>query len=286
LPAVSFAILFALAFVVPASAKIGLRTHSGEIVLENVELGRTYNLREARKVPFVVTNIGTSPVEVRVDVLAPRASKISSGYEAIPDLGWLSVRPDSQTLAPDENGFFDVVLRVPSDSRFAGRHYQAELWAHTGGTGMFGAGVTGQMRFSTGPGPESLQAEKRDKDMVSLDFEMRPSEFRLRGRAGKTIAGKKSLRIVNRAAGALPLEVKVVPWSDRFRLPPGYHAAPDPGWLRVSPSELIVPAGGTADVAIAATIPEKGKYAFLLQAGVDGGTNLDAYATVFVRTQE
>ena len=54
-----------------ARAVIGLSTQFVNVVMENLEPGRSYNLRELRGIPYTVKNRGDGAVDVIVEVTVP-----------------------------------------------------------------------------------------------------------------------------------------------------------------------------------------------------------------------
>ncbi len=280
----------------PSWAKIGLGSKFGEVVVENVELGATYNLRELRQVPFIITNTGDATTEVVIEITIPKKDGLKEGYEAIPDPTWVKVIPDRMTIDPKKNGFCDIILSVPNDPKYAGRHYQANIWAHTGQKYQLGVGVMGRLRFSTGPGPESLKAEKIKKYMMTLDFQMTPEDIYVNDvPQGKKMDVKestgKAIKVANFADNKLSLRLMPKSWDERFKLPEGYEPAPDPSWVTFAEEKVTVEGSAIGQGKLFITVPpdpaHKGKkYAFLVQAGVVDGMDLEVYTRVFVSVKE
>jgi hypothetical protein len=290
------ALLFVTASICPSWAKIGLGSKFGEVVVENVEPGVTYNLRELRQVPFIITNTGDASMDVSVEITIPKAGTVKDGYEAIPDPTWVKVIPDHMSIDPKKNGFCDIILQVPNDPKFAGRHYQANIWAHSGEKYQLGVGVMGRLRFSTGPGPESLKAEKLKKYMLTLDFQMTPDDIYVNDvPQGQKVDVKettgKTIKVANFADNKLALRLTPKGWDDRFKLPDGYEPCPDPSWITFADDKVTVEGSAIGQGKLFVTVPPdekyKGKkYAFLVQAGVVDGMDLEVYTRVFVSVKE
>ncbi len=275
-------------------AGIGIMTRFGDIVLENMKPG-VYNLRQLKNLPYVVTNPGQAKVEVLVDVVVP--DKTQEGYEPIPDPSWVQVVPNQFVLEPGQNHFSDVVLTVPEDPKYQGRHFQATLWAHTVGTGFTAAGVNSRLRFSVGTvGPEALQREKKRKAMLTLDFDLKPETVRVRVPAGRAAdlkaLARASLKLTNRAEDPLKVRVISLPWQPQFSLPADYEPAPDPAWLTLGPETALVKGLTIGEFVPTVRIPagpeHAGKnYAFLVKAEVvaEKSVPVEVYSRILVSVE-
>ncbi|MDE2237811.1 MAG: hypothetical protein KGK30_07970, partial [Elusimicrobia bacterium] len=132
----------------PARAVIGLAARFGDVVLENVAPGRTYNLREAAHVPFGMQNIGDAPVTIEVDFSFPSKAQLSKNYEPIPDPSWLKAIPNTLTIGPHSIGFFDLLLSVPDDPKLKGKNFEVMVTGRMKGSGMLALAVENKIRFS------------------------------------------------------------------------------------------------------------------------------------------
>jgi len=288
------AALLALAAVSPARAVIGLASRFGDVILEGVQPGRTYSLREAARVPLGVENRGDAETEVIIEFSKPREGNNSKDYESIPDPSWLKAVPDRLTLAPHSVGFFDLLLTVPDDPKLLKRHFQVQVRARSGGTGMLGVAVENRVRFSVGPGPESVAAEKKKKAMQRLDFDVTPRELYLVdvpvGKAWDARKeAKKSIRVANYAPDPLTVLMTSEAWDERVPLPEGYAKIPDPSWIRMKTSTISVGTDEIVQASVVVQIPDKpenrGKrWASMIRTGLTTGFWLDAPVKVFLET--
>ena len=67
----------------------GLRTQLGEVVIENLQIGQTYNLKQLANVRLIVTNTSDYSVDLRMDVQLPDSSELRKGAEPVPDTSWV-----------------------------------------------------------------------------------------------------------------------------------------------------------------------------------------------------
>lgn len=278
----------------PAYAKLGLAMRFGELVIEHAQVGRTYNLREALGLPLGVENRSTVEVEVLIEVEPPAPGTLAEGYEPIPDPAWLTALPRSMRIGAESVGFFDLLLTVPDDPKLVGRHFQAKVRARMGGTGFFGVGIENKLRFSVGPGPESLAEERKRKGMQRLDFDITPRDLYLSevplGRPYDAQAeSKKSLRAANFAPEPLELRLQSAAW-DGHQPPPGYVPIPEPAWVGFRSSTVTVGPDAIERIVPVIRIPDapehRGKkYAALVRTGLASGFWLDAPIRIYVATQ-
>src|SRR2546423_1183542 len=99
------AAMFAFALAVacgpgPPGAEVGIGARFGDLVRENVEPGRTYNLREVAHVPLGIENRGDAETEISVDFERPSEAGLSKGYEPVPDPGWFKSIPTRVRVGP------------------------------------------------------------------------------------------------------------------------------------------------------------------------------------------
>lgn len=293
----SIACLIALAIVGEQPGwSMGLAARFGEIVVENAEIGRTYNLRETLKIPLGIENRSEGPIEVEVIFLQPPEKLLNQNYEVIPDPNWLRALPDRMVIGPNAQGFFDLLLTIPNDPSLNGRHFQATVKARTSGnTGLFGLAIENKLRFSIGPGPEALKEEKRQKAMAQLDFDVSPkSLYVMEVEAGKKTDVKKSqnkvIRVANYSPDPLPIQLTSVEWDKRMYLPAGYEPIPDPSWISFKSSSKDIKGEEIAVFEMVVLVPDDEKYkgkkfAGLVRTGLSTGFWLDAPVSVFINVK-
>lgn len=109
----------------------GLRCSFGEVVVNNLKIGRSYSLKELANLPLVVTNTDDKPCIVRVDALVPGEGELKQGALAIPAATWASAQPDSFALAPGEARPVELMLSIPDDPALFGKKFEVIYWSHT-----------------------------------------------------------------------------------------------------------------------------------------------------------
>lgn len=274
----------------PIDAGIALTSQFIDVVLEGLKPGRSYNIRELRGIPYTVKNAGTAPMEVQVEPVAPSSGSTPSPYEPVPDPNWLSLTPARFRLSPGEPGFADLTINIPDDPSLIGKHYMGQIWAHTTGRSFLAVGVTSNVRFSIGKGPETLAEESRQKQMVDLNYDLWPAALHvLKAKVGgydAKVEEKKSFKLTNRAEKELVVVLKATPWRESLvPLPAGYTKTEDLSWVRFEPATVTVDPESLQEVRVALDVPESlrgKKTAFLVQLTLPIGTIISEAHRVYV----
>jgi len=104
-----------------------------------LSIGQTFDLKDDNDTPLVITNTGTEPVTVKINVIIPRKKDMVRGYEPIPDTGWVTPAETEITIPVKGKVPVDVTIEIPNEEKYKGKAYHASIWAHTvGGQAIFG----------------------------------------------------------------------------------------------------------------------------------------------------
>ena len=270
---------------------IGLSTRFVDVAIEGIELGKEQNLLELRSLPYRVTNRGDAAAEVLVSALTPSRKETPPPFEPLPSADWVRLEPDRFRLEPGETGESAVILRIPGDTRYAGRHFEAVLWARTMGSGLLSAGVKSKLRFSIGKSPATLAEERRQKSLSELDFVIEPTVLQVSdARAGKYDVKKrerKVFEVTNRSQQTLELVLRPAKWP-RSALPAGYEAVEDLSWVRILPERVKVKRNRSKTVKLVLAVPEslKGrKVAFAVELSLPSGMLVSVKNRVLVEVR-
>ena len=98
----------------------GLSTGLGEVVVENLQVGQTYSLKELANLRLFVTNNSDDSVALKMDILSPDSSELKKGSRPIPDISWLKLSRDTFVLGPNEIALSDITLSIPDENRYLG----------------------------------------------------------------------------------------------------------------------------------------------------------------------
>ena len=136
----------------PAMAA-GLSTTFVDVLLKDVVVGEATIAHDQTGRDLVITNVGSSPVHVRVDALVPSKGELRDKALAIPEAGWVSIHPESLDIPPSGQGKFQIVIQVPAKRSIKGKQYQVMIWSHAesvkGGGVSFNTALLSRLRFTT-----------------------------------------------------------------------------------------------------------------------------------------
>ncbi len=278
---------------------LGLGTKLGEVIMENVQMGQTYNLREHKNVPLILVNTGDENISVACEVEIPQTTELKPGYDPIPIPDWIKVIPNNiSNIAPKENVACDVIITIPEDKKYVGKSYQAMIWSHSMNDQFLGVGVLSRICFTVGAkAPETVQKEKQTKRMVNLDLELTPSSIYITDlELGKKVDVRKrlnrTLKVVNKGNDTINLKFDSTGIWERIQLTTGYDRAPDPKFMKVEPKKLRIKPNSISELKIYITIPDKQEYkdkkwTFMVIGQVDGEeVPLELTSKVYVTTMK
>lgn len=289
-----------LVFVAAAGAQAGgLSTQLGEVVIENLQVGQTYNLKQLANLRLTVTNDCDDTVALKMDILLPDSSQLKGGAKRLPDTSWVRLSQDSFILGPSEKASSDIVLSIPNDDQFLGQKFQVAIWSHTvnfGSKGMLiGYGLESRVIFTT----DTVRAKKGEfvkSSNASVDLALEPEAIYLDDvELGTTydleIGKRQVLSITNRSDKAQTFRLQSLKVSNSATtLTEGYEDAPDASYLRFSENEFALPPHGTKEVKVYLYFPRLMEYsgkrfmfvvrAFSAGTKVSAGVYSRAYASI------
>lgn len=279
----------------------GIATTFADIILENLQIGESYNLRALKNCPMVITNRENETVDVTIDVEIPTGD-IKPGYEPIPDASWVQVLPAKYRLGPFEKGFSDIIITIPKDEKLIGKHYQVGLLTAgqsvppPAGSLIIATGCTSRIRFSVGGmGPESIKAEKKRKKMMSLNFELDPVNIIVKNpvELGRKVDLRKiggRLTLINKSTEPVPLIMKSDVNMDVLGPQKEYEIG-DPKFLTIKPKKLKLKGESMKKLDLVLNLPDEEKYknkkfVFLIKAEVPADVPVEVFSKLFITTEK
>jgi hypothetical protein len=133
-------------FAQPAFAG-GLSTPFGEVLVENLPIGRDYSLEKEAKTPLVVNNTSGIAVSLKIEILTPQESELKEGFQPIPDVSWVKLSQTEFVVEPGEAAKTDVIISIPDKEKYRGGKYQVFIWSHTVGRAV-GVGLKSKLLFT------------------------------------------------------------------------------------------------------------------------------------------
>jgi len=284
-------------------AKTRMQSTFGEVIIENLRLGRTYNTREMVNLPLMMTNLSEEKVIVKLSVMKPHPDLLREGYEPIPDTGWIELSTDRMEIPPGGHGATDVIIHVPSDERYAKKRYQVVIYSVAQGKGNISLGINHKLLFSIAPTDVEVEAqakedERKEKLLANLNYTVLPSkimlyDFKLGEKQDLTELTEKTFKIINPNDEDYRYRIRSITIEkSKIASSPGYEDCPDPSFLTLSESEVDVPANTVKVIKLFLNIPDKKeyrgkKYMFLISTGLLGqAISVGQYNRVYVATEE
>lgn len=273
----------------------GLSTHLGEVVVTNLQIGQTYNLRDLANLQITVTNTGKEAVILKMDVLRPESRELRQGAIAVPDISWVSLTKNSFTLERMKVASSDIIISIPDEPQYLGKKFQVIIWSHTvsAGSTFMEVGLKSRIIFST----DSVKADvgkQVTSSAASLDFSLQPEEIHLDNvPAGMSydITEKTGsvLTITNTGnhQKAFRLQSRTVE-SSSATLTDNYEDAPEASYLQFSDYEFVLAPKETKTVNMYLNFPTNkeynGKhYMFIIHAySADARVTTGVYSRLYV----
>jgi len=232
----------------------GISTPFGDVLIENLGIGRTYNLRELAGKPYTVTNKGADTMELQIDVVKPTLSMISEkrrklGFVPIADPGWIKLSQNRILVPTGETAFTDMLITIPNDPSLYSKKFQVSINAYNDGKGFLNLGVWSHFLITITPSPEAqAQAELNRKRglMPTMDYRLTVDRLYIPGapRGRKYDVRKEfksTVKIANSGEKPIDLKVSIVPLKDTpLSLQGGFEEPGDIRWLRVGAERIRV----------------------------------------------
>jgi hypothetical protein len=286
-------------FVATALQARGLSTGLGEVVVENLQVGQTYSLKQLANLCLSVNNNSDDSVALRMDVLLPDSSELKKGSRPIPDVLWLKLSQNTFALGPNEIALSDITLSIPDENRYLGKKYQVTIWSHTvalaGRALSLGLGLKSRIIFTTDTARAPANEIVKSSD-ASVELTLNPEKMFLDDVEPGTVydpeARKGSvLTVSNHSGHGQLLRLRGLTVSNSATtLTKGYEDAPDASFLRFSEDEFVLPPFGTKEVQVFLDFPQRTEYcgkrfmfvihAFVVGEKVSAGVYSRVYASI------
>ncbi len=255
-----------LLFCVTSAYAGGLRTQLGEVVVENLQIGQTYNLADLANLSLRVTNTSDYRTELRMDFLIPDEVELKHQARPIPNLSWITLTCDSFSLDAGQEAVSDIMISIPDDEQYLGKRFQFMIWSHTVPSsegGMFLAtGLKSRIVFTTDTVRADLPLDSA-KPSGNAAFSVSPSEIHLNAvplgsRYDVRKANGTALVVKNPTAEELTLRLysKTVS-STLASVEPGWEDTPDAGYLTFEADEIRIPPQSERTVNLYLHIPSE-----------------------------
>lgn len=243
-----------------------LTANFGEIVVQELRIGYPFSLKERAHLTYIITNPGSKPIEVKIEIKAPLGGKVKKGYEPIPDVSWIKLEKDFFIVNPNEQVSTDIVFNIPKDEKLIDKKYQVSLFPYTF-DGILRIQVESNILFTiskeTEPYPTFLGVNGV-KERATFDLE--PLEFNLENISlGKKIdiakVLGKSLKITNTSDRECTFYLNTRQFAGFYAdIKQGYVDTPDPHFLSFEQESITIKPNESKQVKLFLKFPDDKKY--------------------------
>ncbi len=247
----------------------GIRTDFGDVLIENLGIGRSYNLRELAGTPLKVTNTGAWTIDLQIDVQIPDAklitqNRIDQGYKAIPAIDWVSLSKSQFVLPSGESAYTDVIITIPNDPALYGKKFQASIYSRSVDKRFLNLGVWSHLFINMVQSPEAQKKieENRKRGIVeNMEYTLIPDKLIiLNASIGRRLdiqkELKKTIKLANSGAAPVELTLKVVPVGNTpLTLQQGYVEPKDINWLKPKANIFTVDPDSFVDPGLILDLP-------------------------------
>ncbi len=265
----------------------GLATELGEVVIQNLEPGKTYNLTEIASLPLVVINTGDSQIDLIIEPQIP--TKVKEGYESIPDIKWVKVSQDTFTLSPNGRAITDIIISIPDKKDYLGKCFHVDIWSHAGASpGMISLGLISRILFTITP---TFQKIKKNMEARGMGFNLLPYQIKIKGvKGGRVKNVKDTFKIENLSDSLNTYSIESLSVKESLiLLEEGYLDTPNPNFLIFSERSFSLAPGKTKEVKMWVAFPDnptfrKKDYMFVVLVKSEEQP-LGLYSRVYVRVE-
>lgn len=282
-----------------AEAGGGLSTQAGEVVIENLKIGQTYNTRELADIPLRVLNNSDETVDLKMELYIPPQNEIRRGYEPIPDISWVKLSKDFFTIGPGESAVADVIISIPDDEKYFNNRYQFNIWSHTVGSGKFIAlGLDSRFLFTIANVRADISEEHYTEMVGDINFSLLPHRLHINNlKLGKKHNVEKltgvSFKLINPNDRKFTYRMSSLDTKKALvRVTEGWEDCPDPSFLTFGKSEFTVGANEIKKIDVYLEFPNKKeykgkKYLFIIYTEVVGqAIPFGIYNNIYVTTEK
>lgn len=295
-------IIIFLLFLILSDIEAGLLTTFTEVVIDNLQLGKSYSLKKIFNMPYNVKNIGRGIVGIKIKIEMPDKRILRKGYEIPEDFQWIKLeRTNFQNVKPGETVYSDIIINIPDNDKYLGKQYQVSIVAETYSSGdnisSFEFAVESILRFSIAPVRIQTSQEEIDQLNLNLNFKVFPENIYI---TNFDIDKQKNQKVF---IGTLKIEnyddiehqyiIRSLSEKEVKIIQRGYEACPDPKFLTFSQNEITVPPKSTKTIDSYITFPFKEeykgkKYQFTISTSIKQTNNKiqgNLFTRIFVTTK-
>ncbi len=244
---------------------LSLRTPGKKIVIEELQVGHAYSLAKKARDP-AITNTGTEPIDVRLQVERPNQSQLEDGYESPPRGLWLRLKNAEIGLSPGKTKALEGMIIIPDKSSLKGGQYQIDWTGEADNKNGSRLKFSSHLLLDISSEKQSQLKMMEGPEDAHLSFALSPPQANARdvplGRAvNLKDASGVSLKIINPNDFKANFALRVKKHTSRIlRTKAGFARAPNPHFLKLRNTEMKVGAGKIGVEELQVDIPDESRY--------------------------
>lgn len=119
-------------FIAPLAFAGGLSSNWGEVRIDNLEVGKTYDLNDFLNTTFKIMNNFEQEVSLKLSIVTPQDKELKPGYLALEDTSWVEVKSEVAIPAQSQE-IIPIKISIPETEELKGKKYQFWIWTRTDG---------------------------------------------------------------------------------------------------------------------------------------------------------
>ncbi len=277
----------------------GISTTFTEVLIENLQIGKSYSLKKIFNKPYSVKNNSSQSTGFKIKLLPSNEKYLRDGYEPLTDKAWVRL---AQTNFKDVPGgktvFSDIIINPPDDPSYFNKKYQVSIVSETYDDSskfiVIGTAVESFLLFTIAPFKDKISQDQINKLDFNINYNVTPPSIVITNleiqKAAKTFKAGE-LFIENFDDKEHTYQLKSLSLEEMKRTKRGYEAAPEPGFLSFSSSSITIPAKESKKISLYLNFPYsteyKGKkYQFTINTFIDGkDVKGQVYTRIFITTK-
>lgn len=132
--------------IIPKTFAGGLSSNWGEVHIDNLETGKTYDLNTFLNTTFKMMNNFEQEIILNISIIKPEAVELKPGYIAIEDTSWVQVKNEVSIPAQSQE-VIPIQITIPESAEYRGKKYQFWIWTRTAGQAV-GVGLKSRILIS------------------------------------------------------------------------------------------------------------------------------------------
>lgn len=274
----------------------GLQTDFAEVLIENLQIGRTYSLKEIANYPLILKNTSNKKIRIKIEPVIPK-TRIKKGFEPIPSLSWISLPHTNFILSKGQSDGSDIILAIPDDTGYLGKKYQLDILSVGKQIGLrsvleFELALKSRLLFTIA----NTQRKEKSHNKFNLNFNIDPLNIYVTNLAiGKEINltdQNEIFEIKNNSENPCHYEISAIIPKTIDKKTHGYELCSETQLLKFNKDIVLLDPGESEKIQMSLHIPDEQKYKdkklfFVIAVKVkEKNTSGTRYARLYIQIQK